>query len=71
VLSILACLKLCTELFKSFIDVLNIYIKPVITIPSILICLFVLVASYFLSLQLLKRKAYRVDMVESLKDNRD
>lgn len=71
VVSILACLKLCSELFKSFIDALNIYIKPVITIPSILICLFVLVASYFLSLQLLKRKAYRVDMVESLKDNRD
>jgi len=71
VLSILAGMKLCTELFASFIAELNVYIKPVITWQSMLICLGVLVGSYFISLQMLKRKAYRIDMVESLKDNRD
>ena len=71
VLSILACIKLCRELFASFIAELNIYIKPVITWQSMLICLLVLTASYFLSLQMLKRKAYRIDMVQSLKDNRE
>lgn len=69
--TILAGMKLCTELFASFIAELNVYIKPVITWQSMLICLGVLVGSYFISLQMLKRKAYRIDMVESLKDNRD
>lgn len=70
-LSILACLKLCEEMFKAFISVLNVYIKPVISITSILLCAAMLVFSYGASLWLLKRKVYRIDMVDSLKDNRE
>jgi putative ABC transport system permease protein len=71
VASILACLALCGAMFNAFIAELNLYIEPVIYLPSMLICLAVLVLSYWASLTLLKRKAYRVNMVESLKDNRD
>lgn len=70
-LSILACLRLCEEMFKAFISVLNVYIKPVISITSILLCAAMLVFSYTASLWLLKRKVYRIDMVDSLKDNRE
>jgi len=71
VLSILSCMKLCEVLFEQFIAELNIYIKPVITVNSMLVCLATLVISYFVSLSMLKRKVFRIDMVESLKDNRE
>jgi putative ABC transport system permease protein len=70
-LSIISCMKLCEVVFKQFISILNIYIKPVITAPSLLICLAALVISYFISLNMLKRKVVNVNMVESLKDNRE
>lgn len=69
--SIFACLALCGFMFKAFIAELNLYIETVISPLSLLICLAVLVASYWVSLALLKRKAHRINMIESLKDNRD
>lgn len=71
VMYIFAAMQLTGLMFRSFISAFNIYIEPVITITSILICLFILVTSYFAALAMLKRKAYRIDMVESLKDNRE
>lgn len=71
VLSIWMCIELCKIVFEAFIAEMNVYIEPTITITSILICLFILVLSYFVSLSMLKHKVYQVDMVESLKDNRD
>jgi hypothetical protein len=50
---------------------LNIYFEPTITVSSISLCAAVLVASYAVSLTLLKRKVYKINMVESLKDNRE
>jgi len=71
VISIISCMKLCEVVFKQFISQLNIYIQPVIIIPSMLICLATLVLSYSMSLLMLKRKVVSVNMVESLKDNRE
>ncbi|HKL98300.1 MAG TPA: FtsX-like permease family protein [Mobilitalea sp.] len=70
-LSIFACLKLSEMMFKAFIAEFNMYFEPVITLPSLLICLAILTGSYFISLAMLKHKVYRVDMIESLKDNRE
>jgi hypothetical protein len=58
-------------IFRSFVDVFNLYIEPSVTVLSICIIGAIQVAGYFFSLTLLKRKAHRVDMVESLKDNRE
>lgn len=71
VLSILASIKLCEKLFRDFISVMNVYIEPSISAASIIICAAVLVISYAVSLALLKRKVYKIDIVESLKDNRE
>ncbi|MDD4096876.1 MAG: FtsX-like permease family protein [Oscillospiraceae bacterium] len=68
---IVACLGLSALLFRSFIDVFNLYIEPSVTSLSILIIGAIQVGGYLLALTLLKRKAYRVDMVESLKDTRE
>jgi putative ABC transport system permease protein len=70
-LGIWMCIKLCEKMFEEFIAVLNIYIEPSITIFSVLLCATVLVISYAASLSLLKRKVYKIDIVESLKDNRE
>lgn len=70
-LSVFACLELCGLMFKSFIAEFNLYLEPVISIPSLVLCMSILTVSYFASLTLLKRKVYHVDMVESLKDNRE
>lgn len=71
VLSILVCLKLNEVMFKAFIAEINVYLEPVISIKSLLICMVIVAASYFVSLAMLKHKVYRVDMIESLKDNRE
>jgi len=71
VLSIWACIQLCRKMFEEFIAVMNVYIEPSITVSSILLCASVLVLSYAASLSLLKRKVYKIDMVESLKDDRE
>jgi len=71
ILSILACIKLCERMFEKFISEINVYIEPSITIKSILLCAAMLIVSYAVSLALLKRKVYRIDIVETLKDNRD
>lgn len=68
---ILACLGMTAIIFRAFIDVFNLYVEPSVSIASILIIAAIQVGGYVLALTLLKRKAYRVDMVESLKDTRE
>ena len=68
---IVTCLGMTAVIFRSFVDVFNLYIEPSVTVLSICIIGAIQVAGYFFSLTLLKRKAHRVDMVESLKDNRE
>lgn len=68
---IFTCVGLSALLFRSFLDVFNLYIEPVITPVSIMIIFAIQTLSYSFSLLLLKRKAYRVNMADSLKDNRE
>lgn len=68
---IAACLGLSALLFRSFIDVFNLYIEPSVTPLSILIIGAIQIVAYMFALTLHKRKAYRVDIVESLKDTRE
>jgi putative ABC transport system permease protein len=68
---IAACLAMSALIFRSFIDMFNLYVETSVTLPSILIIAVIQVAGYGLALTFLKRKAYRVDMVESLKDTRE
>lgn len=68
---ILTCLGMTAMIFRSFVDVFNLYIEPSVSVLSICIIGVIQIAGYYFSLTLLKRKAHRVDMVESLKDNRE
>ena len=68
---IITCLGMTAVIFRSFVDVFNLYIEPSVSVLSVIIIGVIQVAGYYFSLTLLKRKAHRVDMVESLKDNRE
>ena len=56
--------------YTMMIDNLSAYIEAVISVKSSVLCAALVVVSYLLSLTLLKRKVFRVNMVECLKDNR-
>ena len=56
--------------YTMMIDNLSAYIEAVISVKSSVICAALVVVSYIISLTLLKRKVFRVNMVECLKDNR-
>lgn len=70
IISIPLSVQICEAYFKMMIDNFACYIKAEINLLSIFICLVIITISYFISLAILKRKVYKVDMVESLKDNR-
>lgn len=53
------------------IPFINVVLEPHIAISSIILSLGIILASYFLSLFLLRRKVDRVDMVVALKGNRE
>ncbi len=57
--------------FTMMIDNLSAYIEPSVKPLSCVICAVLVILSYGASLTLLKRKVFRIDMVESLKDNRE
>lgn len=44
---------------------------PAITFKSIILTIIIVLVCYAVSLLIVRRKADRVDMVESLKDNRE
>ena len=56
--------------YTMMIDNLSAYIEAVISVKSSVLCAALVVVSYIISLTLLKRKVFRVNMVECLKDNR-
>lgn len=70
-IGIVLCRWMCELIFQNFIAELNVYLKPVIHVDSILVSFAILAGSYFVSLCMLKRKVLRIDMVDSLKDNRE
>ncbi len=70
-LAIPAALGLCDTFYRMFADMLDIRITATIAPKSYVIAILLTVASYFASLLLAKRRVKRVDMIESLKDNRE
>lgn len=71
VLSIPATIKICDLMFLMFADIDSILIPTVILPQSYLIAIALTVASYLVSLILVKRKVKKINMIESLKDNRE
>lgn len=57
--------------YTMMIDSLSAYIEPIISWKSILICIVLVGASYWVSLCILRRKVLKVDMVQSLKSTRE
>lgn len=68
VLSIPLGLAICTAAMADTVESYSVYIQSRISIPSIVICLALMLVGYFASLFFLKRKVLKVDMVEGLKE---
>lgn len=70
-LSIPAALGVMDLCFVLLADMLSMLVKAALLPQSLVIGIAMTAASYFLSLLLVRRKVKRVDMIESLKDNRE
>lgn len=70
-LSIPATYAACDAFFKMMVDFGVMLIDSYISLSSYVIAVALTVLCYFASLWLLRRKVKRVDMIESLKDNRE
>ena len=57
--------------FKIYSGIEGVLYTPAITAKSIVLTIIIVIACYAVSLLIVRRKADRVDMVESLKDNRE
>lgn len=57
--------------FRIYSAIEGVLYTPVINVKSILLTVVIVVACYVISLVIVRRKAEKVDMVESLKDNRE
>lgn len=62
---------ICNLGLADTVENMSMYVESKIEIPSIIICFILILIGYFASLFILKRKVYKVNMVESLKDNRE
>jgi putative ABC transport system permease protein len=71
ILSIPAAVIFCRIAFRSEINSLNMYIKTVFTAADFIIGIAVVYAAYFITLILVRRKVMAVNLVDSLKDNRE
>lgn len=71
VLGVVAGYFVCKANFDASVTVYNTYIETCISAVSIIAYAILVLVSYFISILLLKRKVKKVDMVESLKDNRE
>ena len=70
-LSIPAAYGCCALFYRSIADLEGALVTPYIRPESFAISAALTVVSYFGSLLLIRNKVHRVDMVESLKDNRE
>lgn len=70
-LAIPAALAATKVLSVNMVPLLHVVLEPALRIESIIICLLIILCSYFLSLSLLRRKVDNIDMVVSLKGNRE
>lgn len=57
--------------YTMMIDNLSAYVEFVISVRSCVLCAALVVVSYAISLMLLRRKVFKINMVESLKDHRE
>lgn len=70
-LSIPAVYGVCNLFYRLFADEFGMLVTASISAKSYVISIFLTAASYFASLLLVRRKVKRVNMIESLKDNRE
>lgn len=71
VMSVPVTLAVCTAVFAGASGTMGIALAAHPTARSLATAAVIVAVAYLVSLQLLKRKTYRIDMVESLKDNRE
>ena len=57
--------------FRIYSGIEGVLYIPAITFKSIILTIIIVLVCYAVSLLIVRRKADRVDMVESLKDNRE
>lgn len=70
-LAIPAALAVCNTFYRMFADMFGMLVKAAIVPKSYIMSILLTAASYILSLLFVRQKVKRVDMIESLKDNRE
>lgn len=70
-LAIPAALAVCNTFYRMFADMFGMLVTAVIAPKSYIMSILLTAASYIFSLLFVRRKVKRVDMIESLKDNRE
>ena len=70
-LGIPAAYSACNFFYRAFADMMGMLFKAKIAPVSYVLTILLTVASYFVSLTFVRRKVKKVDMIESLKDNRE
>ena len=57
--------------FKIYSGIEGVMYSGVVSIKSVILTIVIVLLCYFISLVIMRKKAANVDMVESLKDNRE
>ena len=70
-LAVPACVSMLGGVSSAMVSVMHVVLEPTVKISSVLICGVIILISYFFSLLLLRRKVSKIDMVVSLKGNRE
>lgn len=70
-LAVPACVSMLGGVSSAMVSVMHVVLEPTVKTSSVLICGVIILISYFFSLLLLRRKVSRIDMVVSLKGNRE
>lgn len=70
-LGIPAAYGVCSFFYREFADMFGMLIRAEIAPLSYVLSILLTASSYFISLILVRRKVKKVDMIESLKDNRE
>ena len=70
-LAVPACVSMLGGVSSAMVSVMHVVLEPTVKTSSVLICGVIILISYFFSLLLLRRKVSKIDMVVSLKGNRE
>lgn len=71
IISIPIMVKMCEVSFKAEIESLNVFIEAKFTILNLVLGFVLVYGGYFITLLISRKKIMKVDMIESLKDNRE